>query len=195
MMHQGLPPGVEHRKEPDLSAQMAGIRRDGPQRLGDRPEEEAIDDGLVLVGDGSDRRGDREDDVEVVDGEQVRSAGVDPRGACRDWWPHFGLDAGVRARVASIEPSPKRRLDLTLTGRRRQVQQAHVLDVGPLAVRPRRSSTAAGSSISASRQYVSLVGCLIRLKKLKSRAYEHDGGNKAPAHPHSPQVVKPHRLS
>ena len=53
----------------------------------------------------------------------------------RDWWPHFGLDAGVRARVASVEPSPKRRLDLTLTGRRRQVQQAHVLDVGPLAVR------------------------------------------------------------
>ena len=74
MMHQGLAPGVEHRKEPDLGAQMTGIRRDGPQRLGDRPEEEAIDDGLVLVGDGGDRRGHREDDVEVVDGEQVRSA-------------------------------------------------------------------------------------------------------------------------
>ena len=81
MMHQGLAPGVEHRKEPDLGAQMTGIRRDGPQRLGDRPEEEAIDDGLVLVGDGGDRRGHREDDVEVVDGEQVRSARIDPRGA------------------------------------------------------------------------------------------------------------------
>ena len=81
MMHQGLAPGVEHRKEPDLGAQMTWIRRDGPQRLGDRPEEEAIDDGLVLVGDGGDRRGHREDDVEVVDGEQVRSARIDPRGA------------------------------------------------------------------------------------------------------------------
>ena len=81
MMHQGLAPGVEHRKEPDLGAQMTGIRRDGPQRLGARPEEEAIDDGLVLVGDGGDRRGHREDDVEVVDGEQVRSARIDPRGA------------------------------------------------------------------------------------------------------------------
>ena len=82
MMHEGLPPGVEHRKEPDLGAEMAGIRRDGPQRLGNRPEEEAIDNGLVLVGNGGDRRGNREDDVEVVDGEQVRSA------RARDW--HVG---------------------------------------------------------------------------------------------------------
>ena len=100
MMHQGLPPGVEHRKEPDLSAQMAGIRRDGPQRLGDRPEEEAIDDGLVLVGDGGDRRGDREDDVEVVDGEQVRSAGVDPRGACQ------GLARRAMAITTRVVPDP-----------------------------------------------------------------------------------------
>ena len=88
MMHQGLAPGVEHRKEPDLGAQMTGIRRDGPQRLGDRPEEEAIDDGLVLVGDGGDRRGHREDDVEVVDGSRsARRASIHAARAS-DW--HVG---------------------------------------------------------------------------------------------------------
>ena len=37
-------------------------------------------------------------------------------------------------------------------------------------------------------------GLLIRSKKLKRRAYEYNGGKKAPADPHSPHVVKPHRL-
>ena len=40
------------------------------------------------------------------------------------------------ARVAGVESSAKRRLDLTLAGRGGQVQQPHILDVGPLAMRP-----------------------------------------------------------
>ena len=38
------------------------------------------------------------------------------------------LDAGVVAGVAGVEPGAKRRLDPTLAGRGRQVQQAHVLE-------------------------------------------------------------------
>ena len=69
---------MEHRKEPDLGAEMARIGGNGPQRLGDRPEEQAIDDGLVLV---RDRRGHREHDMEVVDGK------AGPRGDCRSTLP------------------------------------------------------------------------------------------------------------
>ena len=81
MMDQGLPPGVEDCKEADPGTKMVGISGNGPQRLGGRPEEEAIDDGLVLERDRRDRRGHGEDDVEVVHGEQVGPARLDPRGA------------------------------------------------------------------------------------------------------------------
>ena len=80
-MDQGLPPGVEDGKEADPGTKMVGISGNGPQRLGGRTEEEAIDDGLVLERDRRDCRGHREDDVEVVDGKQVGPACIDPRGA------------------------------------------------------------------------------------------------------------------
>ena len=48
----------------------------------------------------------------------------------------LGLDGGVVAGGADVELGPQRRLGPPLAGRRRQVREAHVLDVGPLAVRP-----------------------------------------------------------
>ena len=59
MMDQGLPPGVKDCKEADPGTKMVGISGNGPQRLGGRPEEEAIDDGLVLERAIDDGRRDR----------------------------------------------------------------------------------------------------------------------------------------
>ena len=66
---------------------------------------------------------------------QIRAGHVDHRD-CRNRRTHLSLDAGVLAGDVGIEPGAKRRLDQPLAGHGRQVQQAHVLDVGPLAVRP-----------------------------------------------------------
>ena len=80
MVPQRLAPRMEH-GEADLGPEMPGISGDGPSRLGGRPKEEAIDDGLVVRGDLGDRPGQREDDVDVLDVEQVRLARLDPRRA------------------------------------------------------------------------------------------------------------------
>ena len=55
------PPGMEDGEEADLGAEVAGVGGDRAQRLGDGPEEEAVDDGLVVGGDLGDRRGHGED--------------------------------------------------------------------------------------------------------------------------------------
>ena len=81
MMDQRLAPGVEDGEEADLGAEMARVGGYRPERVGDGPEEETVDDGLVLGGDLGDRRGHGEDDVEVLDGQQVRPAPFEPRGA------------------------------------------------------------------------------------------------------------------
>ena len=56
MMLQGLAPGVEHGDDADLGAEVLGIGGDGAQRLGGGPEQDGVDDGLVLEGDRGDRR-------------------------------------------------------------------------------------------------------------------------------------------
>ena len=81
MMDERLAPGVQDGEEADLGAEVAGVGRYGAKRLGDGPEEETVDDGLVLGGDLGDRRGHGEDDVEVLGGKQVRPAPFEPRGA------------------------------------------------------------------------------------------------------------------
>ena len=81
MMDERLAPGVQDGEEADLGAEVAGVGRYGAERLGDGPEEETVDDGLVLGGDLGDRRGHGEDDVEVLGGKQVRTAPFEPCGA------------------------------------------------------------------------------------------------------------------
>ena len=80
-MDERLAPGVEDGEEADLGAEMAAVGGYGAQRLGDGPEEKAVDDGLVLGGDLGDRRRHGEDDVEVLGGKQVLAAPFEPRGA------------------------------------------------------------------------------------------------------------------
>ena len=48
---QGLTPGMEHRSDADLRAQMPGIGGDGGERLSGGAEQDRIDGGLVLEGD------------------------------------------------------------------------------------------------------------------------------------------------
>ena len=57
MMDERLAPGVQDGEETDLGAEVAGDGGDRAERLGDGPEEEAVDDGLVLGGDLGDRGG------------------------------------------------------------------------------------------------------------------------------------------
>jgi len=46
VMEKILAPGVEHREEADLRAQMLGVGRDGAQRIADLPEQNV---NLLLV--------------------------------------------------------------------------------------------------------------------------------------------------
>ena len=97
-MDQRLAPGVQHGEEADLGAEVARVGGDGAQRVGDGPEEQAVDDGLVLDGDLGDGRGDGEDDVEVLGGQQVRAATFEPLGAGQR------LAGGTVAVAAGIVP-------------------------------------------------------------------------------------------
>jgi hypothetical protein len=71
MVLQGLTPGMEHRGDADLRAQMLGIGGDGGERLGRGAEQDCIDGGLVLEGDRTDRRRQGEDDVKVRHWQQL----------------------------------------------------------------------------------------------------------------------------
>ena len=81
VMDERLAPGVEDGEEADLGAEMARVGGDRAERLGDSPEEETVDDGLVPDGDLGDPRRDGEGDVEVLGGQQVRPAPFEPRAA------------------------------------------------------------------------------------------------------------------
>ena len=48
MVEKGLSPGMEHGEESDLRAQMLGVGRDGAQRLPGSPEQNVVDDLLIL---------------------------------------------------------------------------------------------------------------------------------------------------
>ena len=48
-----LVPGVEHAEEADLGAEMGGVARDFEQRFGAGPEQQTVDDLLVLQASGA----------------------------------------------------------------------------------------------------------------------------------------------
>jgi hypothetical protein len=80
-MNEILPPGVEHGKEADLGPQMLGICGDGGQRFGDRAEQDAIDDLLVLKGYFGDLLRHGEDDVKIWRVENLATPVIQPLGA------------------------------------------------------------------------------------------------------------------
>jgi hypothetical protein len=65
MMFQLLIPTVEHPEEADFGAEMTGIARHFEQRLGAGPEQEIVDDLLVLQGQRGEPPRKGEDDMDV----------------------------------------------------------------------------------------------------------------------------------
>jgi hypothetical protein len=78
MVLQGLPPGMEHRGDADLGAEMAWIGGDGGKRLGRAAEQDCIDGGLVLEGDLARQRGQGENDMKVRYRQQFGLSGGEP---------------------------------------------------------------------------------------------------------------------
>ena len=82
VVQQILSPGVQHAQETDLRAQMLWIGGDDAQCLRRCPEQDVVDDGLVLEGDDLDLLGHGEHDVEVGHVEQFRLPVLEPLSAC-----------------------------------------------------------------------------------------------------------------
>jgi len=72
---------VEDREESDLRAQMIGIGRDGAQCLAGRPEQNIVDDVLILKGNGCDWLRHSEDHMEILGVEKLGSTIIQPLGA------------------------------------------------------------------------------------------------------------------
>ena len=81
MVKKRLAPGMEHREESDLRAQMLGVGRNGAQRLGGSPEQNVVDALLVLQGNGGDGLRYGEDHMKVLGVEKLGSTVFQPLGA------------------------------------------------------------------------------------------------------------------
>ena len=97
MMLEFLTPGMEHAEEADFGAQMAGIARDFEQRFGTGPEQEIVDDLLVLQGQRGEPPRKGEDDMDVGGGQKFAAARPQPTVASE------GLTLGTVSIPARIE--------------------------------------------------------------------------------------------
>ena len=71
---------MEHGKESDLGAQMLGVSRDGAQRLSGSPEQNVVDNLLVLQGNDGNGLWYGEDDVKILSVEELGSTVLEPLG-------------------------------------------------------------------------------------------------------------------
>ena len=81
MVEKSLSPGMEHREESDLRAQMLGVGRNGAQRLADGPEQNVVDDVLILQSNGCDWLRQSEDHMKILGVDKLRSTIIQPSGA------------------------------------------------------------------------------------------------------------------
>jgi hypothetical protein len=88
---------VEHGGDANPGAQMPGVRRDRHHCLRGRPEQQIVDDRLVLPGDVGNLRRECEDDVEIADRQQVCLALGEP-----------GFEAVLRIFVVPMSGSIRR---------------------------------------------------------------------------------------
>jgi hypothetical protein len=70
MMHEVLSPCVKHGKKADLCTKVLGVSSDRAERLGGGPEENVVNDSLVLQGNGGDAVGYRKNNMVVPDGQE-----------------------------------------------------------------------------------------------------------------------------
>ena len=78
VVSQSRAPGVQHGGEANASPQVFWVGRNGDRRLGGGPEQQVVDDGLVLERDWRDRGRQGEDEVIVGDRQQIVSLGFQP---------------------------------------------------------------------------------------------------------------------
>lgn len=78
MITQGLTPAVQHRDETDPGTEMFGVGGNDAQRLGGCPEQDVVDDFLVLEGYGCDLGWQREDHVEIRHRQKVACPSLKP---------------------------------------------------------------------------------------------------------------------
>src|SRR5258708_12234229 len=78
MVDKSLSPCVEHGEESDLRPQMLGIGRNGAQCLAGRPEQDVVDDVLILKGNGCDWLRHSEDHMEILGVEKLGSPIIHP---------------------------------------------------------------------------------------------------------------------
>jgi hypothetical protein len=69
---------MEHAEEADFGAQMAGIASDFEQGLGAGPEQEIVDDFLVLQGQRGEPSRKSEDDMNIEGGQEFAAARLQP---------------------------------------------------------------------------------------------------------------------
>src|SRR6202790_3585798 len=81
VVEKSLSPRVEHREESDLRTQMLGIGRNGAQCLAGRPEQNVVDDVLILKGNGCDWLRHSEVHMKVLGVEMLGSTIIQPLGA------------------------------------------------------------------------------------------------------------------
>jgi hypothetical protein len=142
MVRHRRAPGVEHGGDADPGAKMPGIGGDRHHRLGGGPEQQIVDDRLVLPGDVGDLGRQREDDMEVSDRQQVGLALGEPgaRGralALRTVAIATGVigDPEIAAVVAAIDMAAQRRCAAVLDRRHDlQLREAQAPSVdGPVS--------------------------------------------------------------
>ncbi len=137
-------PGVEDGGEADARAQMLGIGGDGYEGLGGSPEQEVVDDGLVLERDRADRGRQGEDDVIVGNRQEFRLTLGEPLPRRRSLTLRAmpvaaGIvgDARVRAVLAALDMAAERRGPAGLDRRHHlQLGEADVTGVGLAPCRP-----------------------------------------------------------
>ena len=110
-------------KESDLRPQMLGIGRNGAQCLAGRPEQNVVDDVLILKGNGCDWLRHREDHMEILGVEKLGSTIIQPLGASQRlaFWTvaisaRIITDALVVTAVTLLDVSTKRRGSTQLNG-------------------------------------------------------------------------------
>ena len=104
-------PGVEHGGDADAGAEVLRVGRDRQHRLRRRPEQQVVDERLVLEGDVGDLGGQREDDMEVADRQQVGLALGQPGRARRrpGTWGSAGCGSCCRRSASGRSPRRPRR--------------------------------------------------------------------------------------
>jgi hypothetical protein len=125
MKDQSLPPGVKDGEKTDLGAEMLGVGRNSLQGVGGGPEENTVDNSLVLKGDGGNLLWYSKNDVKIGNVQKLRFSILDPLGARQRLTLRT---VPIRARVApdALVAATVTDLDMAAqSGRAAQLDGAH----------------------------------------------------------------------